>query len=460
MRAFGVISTALSLVALAYAECNSRNQASSWENQTFINAGWRSPSSPLICQEIWNDTKAAPLQSVRAQFGIDRFSLQYWNCFLDSADGMSIPHVGYCVKAVPEQTALPSLPPPSTNPPKKPSVSQPLEPVLPPTASNLVTLWPPHQEASTAPDNAAATSSSTPRPSLTTLTDITGSNPVFDRLHKNTTLPAISGPSAPSNHSTWSTITVSQDSRPTAIDFESPGDPALTLGNVLLEGNQSDIAPYLPNFRANNTGFALACDDEEGLQNGQAEICHKTRVCDEEDELPTCEDGGCKCKPTFCSKAGECEDLNLCRPMDQMAQCDIGSNTALKHEKEGTCSCEPRHTDCDRHGMHSFCSDQFNCTQWSYDSYRLPVCVEDHDLDQSWCECKTTECVYSSQPNSTASDDDQFKGDNSTCGKYHCVDDWYFERPQVPGCKWDTRSSLNGTCGCKLPLVIKETEEE
>jgi len=106
MRLLRLTSTALGLASFADAECNSYTQVSSWENQTFIAAGWKTPSSPLVCQEIWNDTKAMPLQSICEIYGIDRFSLQYWNCFLDSADGMSIPDVGYCVKAVTEPAVL------------------------------------------------------------------------------------------------------------------------------------------------------------------------------------------------------------------------------------------------------------------------------------------------------------------------------------------------------------------
>lgn len=321
----------------------------------------------MICRHVWNETEAVPLRFIRETFGIDRVSLEAWNCFLESSDRVSVPDVGYCVEAVTEQTAFSSPPAP--------------------TASTY-------------------------------------------------------------NYSTWPTVTIPHETHFTAAELESETDVVQRPGDIFLKRTQNDTAPYLPNFNGKSIGYPFACDDEEGLEKGGAEICHKTRFCHSENDLPTCVDGDCRCKPTFCSKTSECRALDLCRDMDQRAECDIGSKFSVENDKDGTCVCKPKYTDCADNGKHAYCAEKFNCSSWSHDVYRLPTCVDGPGRYESSCECRTTQCTYGNWWNQTAISEDASKGDVSVCEGLQCPYDTALESEQELSCQWDESSSLNGTCYC------------
>lgn len=255
VRSFRVFFWVLSLVTVARAACDSRDQVSSWENTTFIDAGWKTPSSPLRCQRFWNSSEVEPLESVRGHYDITRYSLLSWNCFLDSPDGPSTPHVAYCVDAVGESTDVPPPPPPSTQRIEPLSAGEPLSTVI---------LWPRPERAPGIPEHEKTTPRHTPRPSLTTLSGVTFSNSVFSRHAKNSSATrGLSAVSSSYGSSTWPTATVPHDIEPTLTDIESVEDEILTMGNILRERNGSDVAPYLPHFDGKRSGYELPCDGPE-----------------------------------------------------------------------------------------------------------------------------------------------------------------------------------------------------
>lgn len=135
--------------------------------------------------------------------------------------------------------------------------------------------------------------------------------------------------------------------------------------------------------------------------------------------------------------------------MDQVAICRMDSKTSLDNGKEGTCSCEPKHTYCSFKGGNAFCTEQFNCTRWSYDVQRHALCVKGSKAGASWCECKETECAYGNWWNETVREENYYGGDWSACAEIQCPYDDIFETDQEPACRWDPSSAKNGTCFCK-----------